>query len=81
MLILQFRNGLRFIIQKSYKTRNKKIIELTGFDIEKQKYKAKQRLKELSPANYVTKNIIAKIDQDGTHSETYWKRELKKALM
>ena len=81
MLILQFRNGLRFIIQKSYKTRNKKIIELTGFDIEKQKYKAIQRLKELSPANYVTKNIIAKIDQDGTHSETYWKRELKKALM
>ena len=81
MLILQFRNGLRFIIQKSYKTRNKKIIEHTGFDIEKQKYNAIHRLKELSPANYVTKNIIAKIDQDGKHSETYWKRELKKALM
>ncbi|WP_374440237.1 alpha/beta hydrolase-fold protein [Epilithonimonas sp.] len=27
------------------------------------------------------KNIIVKIDQDGTHSETYWKRELKQALM
>ena len=81
MLILQFRNGLRFIIQKSYKTRNKKIIELTGFDIEKQKYNAIQRLKELSPENYVTENIIAKIDQDGKHFETYWKRELKKALM
>ena len=32
--------------------------------------------------NFVlTKNIIAKIDQDGKHSETFWKRELKKALM
>ena len=58
MLIQVFRNGLSFIIKKSYKTRNKKIIELTGFDIEKQKYKAKQRLKELSPANYVTENTI-----------------------
>ena len=81
MLIQVFRNGLRFIIQKSYKTRNKKIIELTGFDIEKQKYNAVQRLKELSPENYVTENIIFKIDQDGKHSETFWKRELKKALM
>gem|GEM_PF-6648461 len=35
MLIQVFRNGLSFIIKKSYKTRNKKIIELTGFDIEK----------------------------------------------
>ena len=58
MLIQVFRNGLSFIIQKSYKTRNKKIIELTGFDIEKQKYNAKQRLKELSPENYVTENTI-----------------------
>ena len=29
----------------------------------------------------IPKNIIAKIDQDGKHSETFWKRELKKALM
>lgn len=58
MLIQVFRNGLSFIIKKSYKTRNKKIIELTGFDIEKQKYNAIQRLKELSPANYVTENTI-----------------------
>ena len=58
MLIQVFNNGLSFIIKKSYETRNKKIIELTGFDIEKQKYNAKQSLKELSPANYVTKNTI-----------------------
>ena len=32
--------------------------------------------------NFVlTKNIIVKIDQDGKHSETFLKRELKKALM
>ena len=29
----------------------------------------------------IPKNIIFKIDQDGKHSENYWKRELKKALM
>lgn len=27
------------------------------------------------------KNIIVKIDEDGTHSENYWKRELKQALI
>lgn len=27
------------------------------------------------------KNIAVKIDEDGTHSETYWKRELKQALI
>lgn len=27
------------------------------------------------------KNIVIKIDQDGTHSESYWKRELKASLM
>ena len=29
----------------------------------------------------ILKNIIAKIDQDGKHRKTYWKREVKKALM
>ncbi len=27
------------------------------------------------------KNIIVKIDEDGTHSESYWRRELKNALL
>lgn len=27
------------------------------------------------------KNIVVKIDEDGTHSENYWKRELKQALI
>lgn len=27
------------------------------------------------------KNIIVKIDEDGTHSEAYWKRELRQALL
>ena len=27
------------------------------------------------------KNIAVKIDEDGTHSETYWRRELKQALI
>lgn len=29
----------------------------------------------------IPKNIIVKIEQNGKHSETFWKRELKKALM
>ena len=29
----------------------------------------------------ILKNIIAKIDQDGKHRKTYWKREVKKAFM
>ena len=29
----------------------------------------------------IPKNIIFKIEQVGKHSETFWKRELKKALM
>ena len=36
---------------------------------------------ELQNNFVLPKNIIVKIDQDGKHSETYWKRELKKALM
>ena len=36
---------------------------------------------ELQNIFVLPKNIIVKIEQDGTHSETYWKRELKKALM
>lgn len=28
-----------------------------------------------------TKNIVVKIDEDGTHSESYWKRELKASLI
>lgn len=36
---------------------------------------------ELQNNFVIPKNIIVKIDQDGNHSETYWKRELKKALM
>jgi predicted alpha/beta superfamily hydrolase len=27
------------------------------------------------------KNIVVKLDEDGTHSENYWKRELKQALL
>lgn len=27
------------------------------------------------------KNIVVKIDEDGTHSESYWKRELKQSLI
>ncbi|MNY65650.1 hypothetical protein D3C86_2029560 [compost metagenome] len=27
------------------------------------------------------KNIIVKIDEDGTHTESYWKRELKASLI
>ena len=34
-------------------------------------------LKKSVPA----KNIIVKIDEDGTHSESYWKRELKASLI
>jgi predicted esterase len=34
-------------------------------------------LKKLIPE----KNIVVKIDEDGTHSENYWKRELKQALI
>ena len=36
---------------------------------------------ELQNNFVLPKNIIVKIEQDGKHSETYWKRELKKALM
>lgn len=36
---------------------------------------------ELQNNFVIPKNIIVKIDQDGKHSETFWKRELKKALM
>lgn len=36
---------------------------------------------ELQNNFVIPKNIIVKIEQDGKHSETYWKRELKKALM
>ena len=36
---------------------------------------------ELQNNFVIPKNIIFKIDQDGKHSETYWKRELKKAFM
>ena len=36
---------------------------------------------ELQNNFVIPKNIIVKIDQDGKHSETYWERELKKALM
>ena len=36
---------------------------------------------ELQNNFVLTKNIFFKIDQDGKHSETFWKRELKKALM
>lgn len=36
---------------------------------------------ELQNNFVLPKNIIVKIEQDGKHSENYWKRELKKALM
>ena len=36
---------------------------------------------ELQNNFVLPKNIIVKIEQDGKHSETFWKRELKKALM
>lgn len=36
---------------------------------------------ELQNNFVIPKNIIVKIEQDGKHSENYWKRELKKALM
>ena len=36
---------------------------------------------ELQNNFVIPKNIIVKIEQDGKHSETFWKRELKKALM
>ena len=45
-------------------------------------------LSEIEIAHYelqnnfvLTKNIFFKIEQDGKHSETFWKRELKKALI
>ena len=34
-------------------------------------------LKKSVPA----KHIVVKIDEDGTHSEDYWKRELKASLI
>gem|GEM_PF-3291429 len=33
-------------------------MQLTGFDINQQKNKAIERCKELSPANYITKNTV-----------------------
>lgn len=33
-------------------------MELTGFDVEKQKYEAIKPLRKLSPANYVTKHTV-----------------------
>lgn len=48
----------KFYYPKTYKTRNKKIMQLTGFDINNQKDKVIQRCKELSPANYITKNTV-----------------------
>ncbi len=36
---------------------------------------------ELLERSLPKNNIIVKIDEDGTHSESYWKRELKQALI
>ncbi len=48
----------KFYYPKTYKTRHKKIKQLTGFDIDNQKNKAIQRCRELSPVNYITKNTV-----------------------
>lgn len=73
---------------KNYLNRNKKNIRHSEFYFVAGKDEDETMVPEIEATqselinNSVDpKNIIVKIDQDGTHSETYWKRELKQALM
>lgn len=73
---------------KSYLNRNKKNLRHSEFYFVAGKNEDETMVPEIEATqselinNSVDpKNITVKIDQDGTHSETYWKRELKQALM
>ncbi|GGG60015.1 alpha/beta hydrolase-fold protein [Epilithonimonas arachidiradicis] len=73
---------------KAYLNKNQSNLKNSKFYFVAGKNEDETMVAEIETANVALlnqsvpkKNIVVKIDEDGTHSENYWKRELKQALI
>lgn len=57
---------LRYYDKENYQLRKKKIMELTGFDIDKNRKKAEEKCIEFSPIKYVNKKTVPTLIFHGT---------------
>lgn len=60
----------RFFDEEKYNMRNKKIREITGFNIENEKEKTIQQCELFSPLHYINKNTVPTLILHGTADET-----------